>query len=113
MGKLSIVALAALLAAAHVPAHAATDPHAGHGSAAAAPAATAFTAGEVRKVDKDAQKVTLRHGPIPNLGMGNMTMVFRVADPRWLDAVKAGDKVNFKADNVGGQYTVTAMEVVK
>ena len=69
--------------------------------------------GEVRKVDKDGGKITLKHGPIPNLDMPDMTMVFRVKDASMLDAVKAGDKVRFTADKVGGQYTVTRIEPAK
>jgi Cu/Ag efflux protein CusF len=72
-----------------------------------------YSDGEVRRVDRDAQKVTLRHGPIPNLGMPDMTMVFRVTDPKMLEGLKTGDKVRFKADKVGGQYTVTALDPAK
>ena len=71
-----------------------------------------FSDAEVRRVDKDAQKITLRHGPIPHLGMGDMTMVFRVVEPRWLDELKVGNKIRFKADKVGGLYTITNVEVV-
>ena len=73
--------------------------------------AAAMVDAEVRKVDKDTGKITLRHGPIPNLEMPNMTMVFRVKDAAMLDQVKAGDKVRFTADKVGGQYTVMTIEV--
>ena len=66
--------------------------------------------GEVRKVDRDARKLTLRHGPIPNLEMPDMTMVFRVTDPKMLDGLEPGKKVRFKADRVGGQITVTQLE---
>ena len=69
------------------------------------PAAT--VEGEVRKIDKDAGKITLKHSPIPNLDMPGMTMVFRVKDPAMLDVVKTGDKVRFTADKVGGALTVT------
>lgn len=69
--------------------------------------------GEVRKVDKEQGKITLRHGPIPNLDMGGMTMVFKVSDPQWLDTVKAGDKVRFTADKVNGAFTVTSLEAAK
>ena len=71
-----------------------------------------FSDAEVRRVDKDAQKITLRHGPIPNLGMGDMTMVFRVVEPRWLDELKVGNRIRFRADKVGGLYTITDVEVV-
>lgn len=80
---------------------------AAHVSAQAPAPASDFSDAEVRRVDKDAQKVTLRHGPIQNLGMGDMTMVFRVTDPKMLDDLKPGAKIRFKADKIGGQYTVT------
>ena len=66
--------------------------------------------GEVVKVDKAAGKVTLKHGPIKNLDMDGMTMVFRVADPAMLDKIKAGDRIEFEADRVNGAITVTKMD---
>lgn len=66
--------------------------------------------GEVRRVDREQGKVTLRHGPIPNLEMDGMSMVFRVADPKMLDALKTGDKVRFTADKVQGVFTVTSIQ---
>jgi Cu/Ag efflux protein CusF len=75
---------------------------------AALPAgAQSMSEGEVRKVDKDAQKITIKHGPLKNLDMPPMTMVFRVKDAAMLDAVKQGDKVKFVAENIGGQFVVT------
>jgi Cu(I)/Ag(I) efflux system protein CusF len=73
----------------------------------------ALTDGEVRRVDKDARKLTIRHGPIQNLDMPAMTMVFQVKDPAMLDKVKTGDKIKFSAEKVGGTYTVTGIEAVK
>ena len=69
--------------------------------------------GEVRKIDKEQSKITLKHGPIPNLGMDGMTMAFRVADPKLLDAVKQGDKVKFTADKVNGAFIVTSIQAAK
>ena len=69
--------------------------------------AQSMSEGEVRKMDKDAQKITIKHGPLKNLDMPPMTMVFRVNDAAMLDAVKKGDKVKFVAENVGGQFVVT------
>ena len=66
--------------------------------------------GEVKKVDKDTGKLTIKHGPITNLGMPAMTMVFRVNDPALLDKVKNGDKIRFAADKVGGVLTVMRVE---
>jgi Cu(I)/Ag(I) efflux system protein CusF len=68
---------------------------------------------EVRKVDKDARKITLRHGEIKKLDMPAMTMVFQVKDPTLLDKVKAGDKVKFKAEATGGAFTITELELAK
>jgi Cu/Ag efflux protein CusF len=67
-------------------------------------------AGTVEKVDTGAGKITLDHGPIPNLNMDAMTMVFRVQDPALLQGVKAGDKVKFQADRVNGQISVVKID---
>lgn len=69
--------------------------------------------GEVRKVDKDAKKLTIKHGPLPNLDMPAMTMVYRVKDPAMLEQVKAGDKVKFEAEKLGSVFTVTVIEKAK
>lgn len=91
----------------------ATDHSAHHGAAHAAPAAAAeMTAGEVRKIDRNAAKLTLKHGEIKNLDMPPMTMVFNVRDKAMLDQVKAGDKVLFTAVNEAGKYTVTDIRPV-
>ena len=80
------------------------------GHHAKAEAGAAMTGGEVRKVDKDARKITIRHEPLRNLDMPAMTMVFQVKDPAMLDQVKAGDKVKFQAEKIGGAFTVTKIE---
>ena len=72
-----------------------------------------MTDGEVRKVDLDSTKITLRHGEIKNLGMPGMTMVFQVKDPAMLDKVKIGDKVRFSAERMNGALTVTNIECAK
>ena len=66
--------------------------------------------GEVRKIDKAAGKITLKHGEIKSLDMPPMTMVFRAEPASLLDKVQVGDKVSFQAAKVGGAYTVTAIE---
>ena len=78
-----------------------------------AQAGTALSDGEIRKVDKDAKKITIKHGPLQNLDMPPMTMVFQVKDPAMLDSVKPGDKVKFRAESVGGAFIVTKIEAVK
>lgn len=72
--------------------------------------ASVLTAGEVRKVDRDAKKLTIKHGPIQNLDMPAMTMVYRVEDPAMLDQVKAGDEVRFQAEKIGQALTVTRID---
>jgi len=69
--------------------------------------------GEVRKVDKTAEKITIRHGEIPNIQMGPMTMVFGVKTPALLDKVAAGDKVKFRVEEIKGDFVVTMIEKVK
>jgi Cu(I)/Ag(I) efflux system protein CusF len=70
--------------------------------------------GQVIKVDQDAGKITIKHGPIPKLGMDEgMTMVFRAGDAAMLKSVKAGDKVRFAPDLVDGQFTVTKIQKAK
>jgi Cu/Ag efflux protein CusF len=78
-----------------------------------AQAAASLSDGEVRKVDKEAKKLTIRHGPLANLDMPPMTMVFQVKDPTMLEQVKVGEKIRFQADKVGGAYTVTHIESAK
>ena len=80
---------------------AATDP-------SPAAAATGYTDGELKKIDTEQGKITLKHGPIDNLGMPGMTMVFR-ADPAVLAQFRAGDLVRFKADRVDGSLKVTEL----
>jgi Cu(I)/Ag(I) efflux system protein CusF len=75
--------------------------------------AAALSDGEVRKVDKDAKKITIKHGPLANLDMPPMTMVFQVKDPAMLDQVKTGDKIRFQAEKVGGAFTLTKIEPAK
>ena len=92
--------------------------HGTHGTAAPAHAghqaeSVEMTAGEVKKVDKESGKITLRHGELKNLGMGAMTMVFRVKDPSMLTQVKAGDKVKFVAERVSGAITVVQLVPAK
>jgi uncharacterized cupredoxin-like copper-binding protein len=80
--------------------------------ATAAPAGD-MTEAEVRKVDMDTKKITLKHGDIKNLDMPSMTMVFQVKDPAMLDKVKAGDKVLFKAEKSNGAIVITDLQPSK
>lgn len=83
--------------------------------AAALPAmAQQLAEGEIRKVDKKAGTVTIKHGPIQAIDMPAMTMVFQVKQAAMLDQVKAGDKVKFQAEmGAGGKVIVTQIDPVK
>ncbi|ARV19551.1 Cation efflux system protein CusF [Curvibacter sp. AEP1-3] len=72
-----------------------------------------MTDGEIRKVDKEAGKVTIKHGEIKNLEMPGMTMVFTAKEKSLLDKVQAGDKVKFAVINDGGKMVVTDIQTVK
>jgi Cu/Ag efflux protein CusF len=71
---------------------------------------SAMSEATVRKVDIEARKITLRHGEIQNLGMGAMTMVFGVTDPRLLQQVKADDRIRFRAIERDGRLLVTEIQ---
>lgn len=93
---------------------AANDHRAGHGSASEhmmdQSNMMALSEGTIKKVDKAAGKVTIAHGPLTNLGMPGMTMVFRVKNAAWLEQMKAGDKIRFQADRVDGAFTMMRYE---
>ena len=59
------------------------------------------------------KEITIKHGPIPHLAMGPMTMAFPVKDPAMLVAVKAGDKVRFVAEKVGDEAVITKIELAR
>ena len=112
MKAISILTAALLAAAAaHAQQPAPAGDHASHHSGQAA--GQPVSEGEVRKVDLAQGKVTLRHGPLVNLDMSAMTMVFTVPDKKLLEGLKAGDKVKFTADKKDGTYIVTHIEVAR
>jgi Cu(I)/Ag(I) efflux system protein CusF len=103
------VVLLATAAVFSVTAHAQEMP-----ATAQARAATAdMTDGEIRKINKDTQKITIKHSEIKNLDMPGMTMVFQVKDSAMLKQVKVGDKVKFVAEKSGGALVVTDNQPVK
>ena len=69
-----------------------------------------MTNAEVRKIDKDTKKITLKHEAIKSLDMPGLTMVFQVKDAALLDKAKAGDKIRFKVISEGGAYVVTDIQ---
>lgn len=98
-----------LAAATSVTTHAA-DAAAGN-VAQIAGAATTMSEGEVRKINKESGKLTIKHGPLDNLDMPGMTMVFRVQDPALLDQIREGDKIKFVADKVDGIFVVKELHI--
>ena len=81
--------------------------------AAATASGSELADAEVRKVDKEKRKVTLKHGAIKSLDMPPMTMVFQVKDAAMLDKLQPGDKIRFSATSDGGKMTVTEIQPVK
>ncbi|MFT7773980.1 copper-binding protein [Roseateles sp.] len=81
-----------------------------HGAGTSASAAAEMTDGEIRKVDKDNKKLTIKHGDIRSLDMPGMTMVFQVKDPAMVERVKVGDKIRFKVEKGASGFVVTELQ---
>ena len=107
-----VSASASAYATSHAGAPAAT-PDANKPANMAVPASADMTEGEIRKVDLENKKITIKHGAIKNLDMPGMTMVFQVKDPAMLGKVKTGDKVRFSAEKAGGAIVVTDIQAAK
>ena len=78
-----------------------------------APVRTNLASAEVVAVYPKEKRVLLKHGPIENLGMSDMTMEFGVANPRLLASFKRGKKVRFSAVRVKDDYVITHVEAVR
>ncbi|GAB1392736.1 hypothetical protein MASR1M60_08990 [Rhodocyclaceae bacterium] len=76
-------------------------------------AADGLSEGTVKKIDAPTQRVMLAHGPIANLNMPPMTMMFKVKDAAMLKQIKDGDKVRFRVEDLGGDYTIVRIETAK
>lgn len=87
------------------------EPGKAQASSMAQPAS--MTEGEVKKVDPDAGKVTIKHGPIKNMDMPGMTMVFTAKDKSLLTNVKAGDKIRFTVESEGGKMVLTEIQPMR
>jgi Cu(I)/Ag(I) efflux system protein CusF len=72
--------------------------------------ASVMTEGVVRKIDTPNGKITLKHGPIVNLDMPGMTMVFRVKSVDQLKNIKVGDAVKFHVEQVNGAMIITIIQ---
>ena len=72
--------------------------------------ASDMTDGEVRKVDLDSGKLTLKHAEIKSLDMPPMTMVFQARDKTMLEGLQVGSKIRFRAGREKGQYMVLELQ---
>lgn len=84
-----------------------------HAQAKATAPNAAWSDGVVRTVHKQDGQMTIAHGPLANLGMGKMTMTFRVKSPALFEGIKEGSKIRFVAENVNGELTIVALEAAK
>ena len=78
-----------------------------------AASAQAVVTGEVKKVDKPAGRLTVKHGEIKAFDMPGLTGSYKVQDAAMLDKVQAGDHVQFNLDRINNQYTITRIDVQK
>ncbi len=80
----------------------------GHGGAQAQ--APEKVNAEIRRIDAENGKITLKHEALTQFNMAAMTMVFRVEDPSLLTSFSVGDKVRFVPAKKNGQFVVQSME---
>jgi Cu(I)/Ag(I) efflux system periplasmic protein CusF len=69
-----------------------------------------LTDGEIRKIDKEGGKITIKHGEIKHLDMPAMTMVFTAKDKAMLDKVQVGEKIQFIVIQEAGKMVVTDIQ---
>lgn len=110
---LFITALLAIAASAQAASHGGAPMASETKTDTATKAATDMADGEIRKVDLDNKKITIKHGVIKSLDMPGMTMVFQVKEDALLGKVNKGDKIRFSAEQSGSALVVTAIEVTK
>ena len=108
--SIALATAAALTLAGHASADAAKGHSHGDAKTDHAAMATDMTVGEIRKIDKDSKKITIKHAEIKSLDMPAMTMVFQVKDPAMLDKVQSGDKVKFKVIKSDSGFVVTELQ---
>ena len=66
--------------------------------------------GIVININRELNKITLRHGEIASIEMPPMTMVFNVTDPRKLDMLKPDDHVLFYVESINGEFVIMEMD---
>ena len=63
-----------------------------------------MTDGEIRKVDKEAGKVTIKHGEIKNLDMPGMTMIFTAKEKSLLERCKPVTRSNSQSSTMAEKW---------
>ena len=76
-------------------------------------ATPAMTDGEIRKIDKENGKITIKHSEIKHMDMPPMSMVFNVKDKAMLDKVQVGEKIQFIVIQDAGKMVVTDLKAMK
>lgn len=104
----SIYAVIAMLFAAAVAPAWSDDAH--HPERAVSAKQSVLFGGEISAVDKEGGRLTIKHGPLDNLGMKAATTVFSVKELPMLEKLKVGGKVNFRAEALNGVLTVVNIE---
>lgn len=68
-----------------------------------------WASGEIRRLDPDNKRLTIKHGDIKSIDMPPMTMVFYVKESSLLGGLQVKDAVEFQATTEGTKYIVTAI----
>ncbi len=69
-----------------------------------------MTEGVIKKIDTNTGKITIKHGPIDNLDMPPMSMVFGVQDTAMLEGLAKGDNVKFYVVDKNGKMIIEELE---
>ena len=73
-------------------------------------AATHSVQGVVKSVDTRNNTVMLAHEPVPSLKWPAMTMAFKAEDPKLIQGLTTGQKVNFEFAQRGKDYVLTSIK---
>lgn len=67
------------------------------------------TIGVVEDVRRSSGKLKIAHGPIENLGMPAMTMLFSVSDAAMLEGLEVNDSVEFHVESQAAGFVITRL----
>jgi Cu/Ag efflux protein CusF len=68
-----------------------------------------WASGEIRRLDPENKRLTIKHGDIKSIDMPPMTMVFYVKESSLLEGFQVQDTVEFQTTAEGTKYIVTAI----